>query len=153
MVIQGPAGRRTVPASDFFRGYFETALEPDEMLVELRVPRTGSAPVHYEKFTRRENDWPIVSAAAVHLPGGGVGVALANMAGTVIRATATEQALAGGASIADAAALAAEGTSPSSDMHADAEYRSHLARLLTRRALTVAAGEADASTAQSTAAA
>lgn len=153
VVLRGPNGQREVPITEFFLGFFETAMDEGEMIVELRVPRTGDAGWAYEKFTRRENDWPIVSAAAVHLPGGGVGVALANMAGTVIRATATEQALAGGASIAEAAALAAEGTSPTSDMHADAEYRSHLARLLTRRALTVAAGEADASTAQSTAAA
>lgn len=152
VVLRGPNGQREVPITEFFLGFFETAMDEGEMIVELRVPRTGDAGWAYEKFTRRENDWPIVSAAAVHLPGGGVGVALANMAGTVIRATATEQALAGGASIAEAAALAAEGTSPTSDMHADAEYRSHLARLLTRRALTVAAGEAEASTAESTAA-
>jgi aerobic carbon-monoxide dehydrogenase medium subunit len=134
VVVQGPGGRRSVPVTEFWLGFFETALEPDEVIVELRVPRTGAAGWGYEKFTRRENDWPIVAAAAVDGR-----VALANMAGSVVRATATEEALAGGASIADAAALADQGLEPSSDMHADAEYRRHLARLLTRRALEKAA--------------
>jgi len=134
VVVQGPGGRREIPVTDFWLGFFETALSPDELVVELRVPRTGNAGWGYEKFTRRENDWPIVAAAAVQGR-----VALANMAGAVVRATATEEALARGASIADAAALADEGTSPSSDMHADADYRRHLARLLTRRALETAA--------------
>jgi carbon-monoxide dehydrogenase medium subunit len=120
--------------TEFWLGFFVTALEPVEVVVELRVPRTGTAGWGYEKFTRRENDWPIVAAAAVDGR-----VALANMAGTVVRATATEEALAAGSSIADAAALADDGTSPSADMHADAEYRRHLARLLTRRALQTAA--------------
>lgn len=126
VVVQGPAGRREIPVTEFWLGFFETALSPDELVVEIRVPRTGAAGWGYEKFTRRENDWPIVAAAAVQGR-----VALANMAGAVVRASATEAALAGGASIADAAALADEGTSPNSDMHADADYRRHLARLLT----------------------
>ena len=135
VVVQGPGGRREVPITEFWTGFFETALSPDEMVVEVRVPRTGSAGWGYEKFTRRENDWPIVAAAAVQGR-----VALANMGGSVVRATATEEALAGGASIAEAAALADQGTFPTSDMHADQEYRRHLARLLTRRALEKAAG-------------
>jgi carbon-monoxide dehydrogenase medium subunit len=135
VVVQGPSGRRSIPVTEFFLGFFETALQPDEMIVELRVPRTGSAGWGYEKFTRRENDWPIVAAAAVDGR-----VALANMAGAVVRATATEEALARGASIEEAAALADQGTSPVADMHADQEYRRHLARLLTRRALERAAG-------------
>jgi carbon-monoxide dehydrogenase medium subunit len=139
VVVQGPSGRRSIPVTEFFLGFFETALEPDEVIVELRVPRTGSAGWGYEKFTRRENDWPIVAAAAVDGR-----VALANMAGAVVRATATEEALARGASIEEAAALADEGTSPVADMHADQEYRRHLARLLTRRALEKAAGTASA---------
>lgn len=133
-VVEGPDGRRPIPLTEFFLGFFETALEPGEMIVELRVPRTGDAGWGYEKFTRRANDWPIVAAAAVQGR-----VALANMAGSVVRARATEEALAGGASIADAAALADQGTSPVADMHADEEYRRHLARLLTRRALETAA--------------
>ena len=135
VVVQGPNGCRSIPLTDFWLGFFETALEPDEIVVELRVPRTGAAGWGYEKFTRRENDWPIVAAAAVDGR-----VALANMGGAVLRATATEEALARGASIEEAAGLADEGTSPSSDMHADAEYRRHLARLLTRRALEKAVG-------------
>jgi carbon-monoxide dehydrogenase medium subunit len=135
VVAQGPDGRRSIPLTDFFLGFFETALEEGEIVVEVRVPRTGSAGWGYEKFTRRENDWPIVAAAAVDGR-----VALANMAGAVVRATATEEALARGASIEEAAALADQGTSPSSDMHADQEYRRHLARLLTRRALETALG-------------
>jgi carbon-monoxide dehydrogenase medium subunit len=135
VVVQGPSGRRSIPVTEFFLGFFETALQPDEIIVELRVPRTGSAGWGYEKFTRRENDWPIVAAAAVDGR-----VALANMAGAVVRATATEEALARGASIEEAAALADQGTSPVADMHADQEYRRHLARLLTRRALERAAG-------------
>jgi aerobic carbon-monoxide dehydrogenase medium subunit len=135
VVVQGPGGRREVPITEFWTGFFETALSPDELIIEVRVPRTGSAGWGYEKFTRRENDWPIVSAAAVQGR-----VALANMGGSVMRATATEEALARGASIAEAAALADQGASPTSDMHADQEYRRHLARLLTRRALEKAAG-------------
>jgi len=142
-VVQGPDGRRAIPLTEFFLGFFETALATGEMLVELRVPRTGDAGWGYQKFTRRANDWPIVAAAAI-CGGGGVGgghcrVALANMAGAVVRASATEEALAGGASIEDAAAVADEGTAPVADMHADEEYRRHLARLLTRRALETAA--------------
>jgi len=134
VVVQGPNGRREIPITEFWLGFFETALEADELIVEIRVPRTGSAGWAYEKFTRRANDWPIVAAAAVDGR-----VALANMAGSVVRATATEEALAGGASIEEAAALADQGTSPGADMHADQEYRRHLARLLTRRALERAA--------------
>jgi aerobic carbon-monoxide dehydrogenase medium subunit len=135
VVVQGPSGRRDIPITEFWLGFFETALAEDELIVEIRVPRTGSAGWAYEKFTRRANDWPIVAAAAVDGR-----VALANMAGSVVRATATEEALARGASIAEAAALADQGTSPGADMHADQEYRRHLARLLTRRALEKAAG-------------
>jgi carbon-monoxide dehydrogenase medium subunit len=139
VVVQGPEGRREIPIPEFWLGFFETALEADELIVEIRVPRTGSAGWAYEKFTRRANDWPIVAVAAVEGR-----VALANMAGSVVRATATEEALARGASIEEAAALADQGTSPSADMHADQEYRRHLARLLTRRALEKASGGAAA---------
>ncbi len=135
VVVQGPDGRRSIPLTEFWLGFFETALAEDELIVEIRVPRTGSAGWAYEKFTRRANDWPIVAAAAVDGR-----VALANMAGSVVRATATEEALARGASIEEAAALADQDTSPGADMHADQEYRRHLARLLTRRALEKAAG-------------
>ena len=135
VVAVSARGRRVVPADELFVTHFTTTLEADELIVEIRVPRTGSAGWAYEKFTRRANDWPIVAAAAVDGR-----VALANMAGSVVRATATEEALAGGASIEEAAALADQGTSPGADMHADQDYRRHLARLLTRRALEKAAG-------------
>jgi aerobic carbon-monoxide dehydrogenase medium subunit len=134
LVVQGPDGRRELAASDFFAGYLETALRPDELLVEIRIPRTGPGGWHYEKFVRRANDWAIVAVATV-----AGRVALASMGSKPLRAAATEQALSQGASIADAAGLAAEGTEPMTDMHADREYRSHLARVLTRRSLEAAA--------------
>lgn len=133
-VVQGPSGRREVPASEFFQDYFETAVGEDELLVEVRVPRVPGVGWAYEKFTRRANDWAIVAVAAVDNR-----VALANMSMTPIRATAVEAALAGGSSAAEAAQAAAEGTSPVTDMHADEEYRGHLARVLTERALVTAA--------------
>jgi carbon-monoxide dehydrogenase medium subunit len=135
LVLQGPAGQRQVPAAEFFVGYFDTVMDADEVLVEIRVPRTGPTGWHYEKFTRRANDWAIVAVATV-----AGRVALANMGSRPLRATATENALANGASLPEAAALAAEGTEPVEDMHADQEYRRHLARVLTRRSLQAAAG-------------
>jgi carbon-monoxide dehydrogenase medium subunit len=134
LIAQGPGGRRTIDVGEFFRGFFETALEPDELLVEIRLPRTGGQPWAYQKFVRRSNDWAIVGSATVDGR-----VALVNMGQTPLRATAVEAALASGASIKDAAALAADGTAPAADMHATEEFRRHLARLLTRRALTTAA--------------
>jgi aerobic carbon-monoxide dehydrogenase medium subunit len=134
LVVQGPGSWRQIPASEFFVSYFETAMAADEMLVEVRLPRTGPEGWHYEKFTRRANDWAIVAVATV-----AGRVALANMGSTPLRATATEQALVGGASPADAAELAADGTDPVTDMHGDPAYRRHLARVLTRRSLAAAA--------------
>jgi aerobic carbon-monoxide dehydrogenase medium subunit len=128
--LTGPSGVRTVAADDFFTGPFESALTPEEMLTAVRVPRGGTVRWGYQKFTRRANDWAIVGVAAY-----GNRVALASMGGTPLRATATEEALASGASIEEAAKLAAEGTTPGPDMHADIEYREHLARVLTKRAL------------------
>lgn len=130
LVVQGPGGIRTVAAGDFFRGYFETALEPEELLVEIRVRPCGDLGWGYQKFVRRANDWAIVAAAAVDGR-----VALAGMAPTPVRAGATERALASGASPAEAALLADDGTAPDADLHASEPYRRHLARLLTRRAL------------------
>ena len=133
LVVHGPAGERRIDAGEFFQGYFQTAVGEDELLVEVRVPRTGGAGWGYEKFVRRSNDWAIVAVATVDGR-----VALANMGERPLRAAAVEQALASGASPADAAASAAEGTSPIEDMHADRDYRRHLARVLTERALTTA---------------
>jgi carbon-monoxide dehydrogenase medium subunit len=129
--LRGPDGTRVVLADDFFTGYFETSLEEGELLTAIRVPRRPDDPWGYQKFVRRANDWAIVGVAAA-----GGRVALANMGSTPIRATATEQALASGADPAQAAEYAAEGTSPAEDIHADAEYRRHLARVLTGRALS-----------------
>lgn len=137
LVVRGPQGTREVPAASFFTSYFETAVGPDEILVEVRLPRLAGAGWGYEKFTRRANDWAIVGAAAVDGR-----VALANMGSTPLRASATEATLAAGGSIEAAAALADEGTEPTADMHADGDYRRHLARLLTARALATAAGNA-----------
>jgi aerobic carbon-monoxide dehydrogenase medium subunit len=133
--ITGGDGVRSVGIDGFFVGPFESVLQPDEMLSAIRVPRsadkTGAgAQWGYQKFVRRANDWAIVGVAAY-----GGRVALASMGGTPLRARATEDALASGASIAEAAQLAAVGTSPGADFHADADFREHLARVLTRRAL------------------
>jgi aerobic carbon-monoxide dehydrogenase medium subunit len=128
--LQGPEGTRLVAADDFFQGYFETAMEPDELLTAVRVPCGPGLPWGYQKFVRRSNDWAIVGVAAV-----AGRIALANMGPKPLRAAATEQALASGATAAEAAEHAADGTSPGEDMHADREYRRHLAKVLTRRAL------------------
>src|SRR5580692_9913515 len=130
VVLQGQAGARTVGADDFFEGYFETAMQPDELLTAVRVPRRPDEPWGYQKCTRRSNDWAIVGVAAV-----GGRVALASMGAKPLRASAVEEALASGAGVTEAAALAAEGTEPGEDIHADREYRQHLARVLTERAL------------------
>jgi carbon-monoxide dehydrogenase medium subunit len=132
--VTGPNGVRTIPVDDFFLGFFETAVGPDEFLSAIRVPRRPGAGWGYEKFTRRANDWAIVGVATV-----AGRIALANMGSTALRARAAEDALASGSSLADAAALAADGTSPAADIHADEAFRAHLARVLTRRALESAA--------------
>jgi carbon-monoxide dehydrogenase medium subunit len=133
VTLAGPRGQRDVPITEFYTGAFSTVREPDELLVEVRVPRVPEAGWAYEKFTRRANDWAIVASAVVDGR-----VALVNMGLTPLRASATEAALAAGASIAEAAELAAEGTDPPADSAGTKEYRRHLARLLTRRALTTA---------------
>ena len=136
LVLRGPAGERVVPASEFFVGFLETALAPDELLVEVRVPKIPGAGFSYQKFTKRAQDWAIVGAAIVR--NGSTGVALVNMGPTPIRATGVEAALASGASAADAAAVAAEGTDPSADLNASEDFRRHLARVLVRRGLEAA---------------
>ena len=134
-VARGPNGERTIAAADFFQGFLETALAEDELLTEIRVPKvTGGW--NYQKFNRRAQDWAIVGALAVR--NGTTRVALVNMGGTPLRATAVEQALASGASVDDAAQLAAEGTDAPADLNGSAEYREHLARVLVRRALEAA---------------
>jgi len=145
MVARGPQGEREIAAADFFRGFFESDLRPDEVLREVRfpIPRDGHGSA-YLKFNRRAQDWATVGVAAlVELDGdriARVAVGLANMGATPLRARAVEAAITG-ASVADADALhsaaehADEDTSPASDLAASADYRRHLARVLTRRAL------------------
>ena len=139
LVVRGPSGSRTIPAREFFRSAFETALEPAELLTEIRVPKQSGASWAYVKFHPRAQDWAIVGVAAVvERSNGGVGraaVALTNMGETPLRAVAVEQALAQGADAASAAQAAADGTNPVSDPFASAEYRRYLAPVLVRRAL------------------
>ena len=146
--VIGPSGSRTVPARDFFVDYFTTALAPDEMLTAVRVPKLGAGwTTHYEKFNRVAQAWAIVAvAAAVRRADGSVAearVGLSNMGSTPLRASAVESALAGADASADAVRAAsehaAEGTHPPSDVSGGADYREHLARVLTRRAVLAAA--------------
>jgi carbon-monoxide dehydrogenase medium subunit len=134
LVAQGPNGVREISSTGFFTGYFESELGDDEMLIEVRVPKAPGAGWNYQKFNRRAQDWAIVGVAAVSV-NGATNVSLVNMGSTPLRAGAVEAALAGGASAADAADTAAEGTAAPTDLNAGPDYREHLARVLTRRAL------------------
>ncbi len=149
VVAAGPNGRREIPAKDFFVDYFTSALEPDEIVVAVKVPKMGDGwSTHYEKFNRTAQAWATVGvAAAVKRQNGTITearVALTNMGPSPIRASSVEAALAGAEASADAiaaaAASAADGTRPTSDLHASAEFREHLARVLTKRAVATAAG-------------
>lgn len=136
LVIQGPKRRsRTVKAADFFKGLFEPDLAADEVLAEIRVPKTAGRGWSYIKFHRRAQDWAVVGVAAVAGNGAGPAVALTNMGERPLRATGVEEALAGGADPATAAHRADEGTSPPSDPFGSAEYRRELSKVLVRRAL------------------
>jgi carbon-monoxide dehydrogenase medium subunit len=150
-VIAGTSGRRTVGAAEFFVDYLTTAIEEGEILVEIRVPKLAAADgwgVRYEKFNRVAQAWSIVAvAAAVRREGGRITearIGLTNMGPTPLRASATEAALVGVdvslETVTAAAAQAAEGTNPSNDLNAQADYRQHLAQVLTRRALAAAVG-------------
>lgn len=132
LVARGPDGERTITAADFFTGPFETALSQRELLTEIRVPKVADAT--YLKHTRRAQDWATVGVAAARIHGA-VHVGLASMGATPLRAAAVETALAGGSSAAHAAAHAADGTMPPSDVNGTATYRRHLAQVLVRRAL------------------
>ena len=134
LVAEGPNGQREIGVADFFTGYFESALSDDEMLTEVRVPKAPGASWSYQKFNRRAQDWAIVGVAAVEVEGAAQ-IALVNMGSTPLRAVAVEAALAGGASAAEAAEAAADGTDAPTDLNASPEYRDHLARVLTKRAL------------------
>jgi carbon-monoxide dehydrogenase medium subunit len=149
MVATGPGGEREIAASDFFVDYLTTALGPGEILTGVRVPKLGNDwGYRYEKFHRTAQAWAIVGVAALARRSNGqvaeARVGLTNMASVPVRAAAVEAAAAGAeasaAALKAAAAGAADGTSPPADLHGAPDYRSHLARVLTGRALAAAAG-------------
>jgi carbon-monoxide dehydrogenase medium subunit len=137
VVAQGPNGTREIPIDDFFTGFLETALEPTELLTEIRVPKVAGAGWSFQKFNRRAQDWAIVGVALVR--NGSTGVGLVNMGSRPLRAAGVESALGGGAGAEDAAAVADEGTDPPVDLNASAEFRRHLVKVLVRRAIDEAA--------------
>jgi len=148
LTVAGPSGRRTIAAAEFFEDYFTTALRPDEILTEVRIPKHTDWAARYEKLHRVAQAWSIVAVAAtIDVDGGTIRqarIALTNMASVPVRARGVEEALVGQTAseelIRAAAEHAAEGVDPMSDGNADADYRSHLARVLTRRAVATAAG-------------
>lgn len=146
--IAGSGGRRQVAAADFFVDYLTTALGPDDVLVSVRLPKRAGWGAHYEKFNRMAQTWAMVGvAAAVRRENGSIAqsaIGLTNMASVPVRAVGVEAALAGASAtesaIAAAAMHAAEGTSPTTDVSASADYRTHMVSVLTRRAVVAAAG-------------
>ncbi len=147
VVAAGPDGRRTIAASDLFSDYLETALADDEVLVEVRVPKlAGSWGWNYQKFNRNAQAWAIVGSCALVKRSNGTieeaRVGLTNMGVVPVRATATEEALAGASpdAIEEAAGSAADEADPPGDLNATPDFRRHLARVLTGRALRTAAG-------------
>jgi carbon-monoxide dehydrogenase medium subunit len=140
MVIAGPGGERTVAAKDFFTDLFETAVGDGELLTAIRIPKHTGWGAHYEKFVRVAHQWSIVGVAAtVKADGGTISeakIGLTNMGSTPLRAASVEAALAGksASDLADACSSAADGTNPPSDLNGDADYRRHLATVLTSRA-------------------
>jgi carbon-monoxide dehydrogenase medium subunit len=148
VTAQGPSGQRTIAADELFSDYLTTALAPDEVMTEVRVPAPDGWGFGYQKFNRRREDWAMVGVCAlVRRAGDGscedVRIGLTNMGSTPLRASAAEESLRGGAldagAIAAAAEQAAEGTDPPGDLNATPEYKKHLARVLCRRALEEAA--------------
>jgi aerobic carbon-monoxide dehydrogenase medium subunit len=149
VTLQGGDGQqRSVSANDLFQDYLETAVEPTEVLTEIRMPAYDGWGFGYEKFNRRSEDWAMVAVSVLVRRSGDtiedVRVGLTNMASVPLRAHAVEEALRGqpatSDSIARAAEQAAEGTDPPADLNASSEYKRHLARVMCRRALETAAG-------------
>jgi carbon-monoxide dehydrogenase medium subunit len=134
VIVEGPAGRRMIPIDDFYVGFLETALAPDELVVELRVPRADGQLWGFQKFRRRAIDWAIVGLAYQAGPAGG-GIGLVSMGPTTLRATSAEAALRAGAPAHEVARLADADSEPSGDAAATPEFRRHLARTLLARAL------------------
>jgi aerobic carbon-monoxide dehydrogenase medium subunit len=142
VTVAGEGGTREIAAADLFQDYLTTAVGDDEVLTEVRVPDFDGWGSSYVKFTRRAEDWAMVAVCAlVKKAGDGsfedVRIGLTNMASTPLRASAVEEALRGKGpdAIAAAAEHAAEGTDPPGDLNASPDYKRHLARVLTRRAL------------------
>jgi aerobic carbon-monoxide dehydrogenase medium subunit len=140
LVVKGPGGERTIAADDFFKGVFETAVEPTEILTEIRVPKLGTwAGWSYLKHNRRAQDWATVGVAVVATRDNGsvkdARIALTNMGATPVRAAAAEQALTSPDAAEAAAEKIAEGASPPEDTSASSEFRAHLARVVGRRAI------------------
>ena len=139
-------GERTIAASDFFDGYFTTALEPDEVLCAVSFPvLPANTGVAVEEVARRHGDFAMVGAVAAVTRGddGGVTdarIALINVAARPVRASEAEQALVGGASVEEAAAQATKDLEPSGDLHASPAYRKKVAGVCVRRALARAIG-------------
>jgi aerobic carbon-monoxide dehydrogenase medium subunit len=148
VTLQGPAGQRTVAAADLFRDYLQTAIAPDEVLTEVRLPALDGYGFAYQRFNRRSEDWAMVAVSVLVKQTGDVcedvRVALTNMGSVPLRASAVEEALRGRSltaeSVAAAAEHAADGTEPPADLNASADYKRHLARVLCGRALKEAAG-------------
>ncbi len=146
VVVRGSGGERVIEAKDLFQGYLTTAVAPGEVITEVRIPALTDYGFGYEKFHRRAEDWALVGVSALVKAGDGVcedvRIGLTHMASTPLRATAAEDALRGKPldeeSIAAAAELAAEGTNPLGDLNATPDYKRHLARVLTKRALSTA---------------
>lgn len=137
-IARSATGERAIPAIDFFTGFLTSALEPTEMLTEIRVPKAPGSTWNYQKFNRRAQDWAIVGVAAVRRDGH-AGIGLVNMGSTPIFAAAASAAWLDGAAAADVAALVLEEAEPQADLNASVEYREHLARVLTRRAVEASA--------------
>jgi len=135
MVVRGTGGVRNVPATQFFKGLFEPDLAHDEVLAEIRVPKTQDRGWSYVKFHRRAQDWALVGVAMLAQNGSGPSISLTNMADRPLRAAGVEEALAGGSDPAAAAERAAEGSSPPTDAFGSSQYRQELAKVLVRRAI------------------
>jgi carbon-monoxide dehydrogenase medium subunit len=144
VTARGASGERTIAASELFQDYLTTSLAHDEVITEVRLPALEGYGFGYQKFTRRAEDWAMVGVCALVSRGADgtcddVRIGLTSMGSTPLRASAAEDALRGGPlddnAIAAAAEQAAEGTDPPGDLNASPEYKRHLARVLTRRAL------------------
>ena len=144
VIAQGPNAEREIAAADLFQGFLTTSLNDNEIVTEVRLPAMEGYDFAYQKFTRRAEDWAMVGVCALVKAEGGqildARVAFTNMAATPIRAEAVESALRGQSieAIASASEAAAEGTDPPGDLNATPDYKRHLARVLTRRALELA---------------